>query len=489
MEYEDELDRMRARKNGKRPDYRNKRKSMNRRSGREDQNQHKKAQMQRMRKKRRKRKILLAELILLFIVVIGAFLVVGQKTHREGYWTIAIFGVDSRDGNLGKGALSDVEMICSINKATGEIRLLSVFRDTYLKIDESGHYDKINQAYARGGHKQALAALNENLDLQIDDYATFNWKSVADTINILQGIDLEITDKEFKQINSFITETVESTGIPSKHLERAGMNHLDGVQAVAYARLRLMDTDFNRTERQRKVVSLMMEKAKNADFSTLNNILVTVLPHVKTSIGVENLLPLAKGIHSYYIGNTGGFPFSRTPKRIKKKDCVIPTTLESNVVQLHQFLFDDLEYTAPSSVRRISDQIGKDSGLTKVENNAPTDSSSKKQDTTPKTTDAPETTAAPEETETTKESVEETKETLPETTQAESLEPPTLEDGSLVGPGADIKPEKESTESSEPTTAKPVESSKAEIGGETKPLHPDHPAFADPGENLGPGVS
>ena len=152
-------------------------------------------------------------------------------------------------------------MICNINKATGEIQLVSVFRDTYLKISPDGEYHKINELTLRRS-KSAVNALEENLDLQIDSYATFNWKAVADAINILGGIDLELSKAEFYYINSFITETVKATGVASKHLTHAGMNHLDGVQAVAYGRLRLMDTDFARTERQRKVIELAFEKAK-----------------------------------------------------------------------------------------------------------------------------------------------------------------------------------------------------------------------------------
>ena len=185
-------------------------------------------------------------------------------------------------------------MLCSIHRKTGEIRLLSVFRDTYLRIDQKEDFDKINEAYFLGGPEQAIKALEDNLDLQIDDYATFNWKAVVDAINVLGGVDIDITDKEFAYINSFITETVNSTGVGSYQLEHSGMNHLDGVQAVAYARLRLMDTDFNRTERQRKVLGQAMEKAKNSDLKTLTTLIGTVYPQTKTSIGVDNLAGMAK---------------------------------------------------------------------------------------------------------------------------------------------------------------------------------------------------
>lgn len=216
---------------------------------------------ERPRKKRKKKHSFGKILLLVVCLFAGIFLY--RHFRAGGYWTIAVFGVDSRDGNLGKGALSDVEMLASINKKTGEIRLVSVFRDSYLHISEKENdYDKINEAYFLGGHEQAVKALERNLNLHIDDYATFNWKAVVDAINVLGGVDIEISDKEFAYINSFITETVNSTGVGSYQLEHSGMNHLDGVQAVAYARLRLMDTDFNRTERQRKVLGQAMEKGK-----------------------------------------------------------------------------------------------------------------------------------------------------------------------------------------------------------------------------------
>ena len=146
-----------------------------------------------------------------------------------------------------------------------------------------------------------MKALNRNLDIDIDDYATFNWKAVADAINILGGIDVEITKSEFYYINAFISETVKATGVASTQLKSAGMNHLDGVQAVAYGRLRLMDTDYARTERQRKVISLAFEKMKKADWATINNIVQTVFPQVATSIEINDLLKIGRNITRYHL--------------------------------------------------------------------------------------------------------------------------------------------------------------------------------------------
>ena len=312
-------------------------------------------------RKKKKKTGFLTILCLAAAIIAGTW--VFHSFRDDGYWTIAVFGVDSRDGNTGKGALSDVEMLCSIHKKTGEIRLLSVFRDTYLRIDQKEDFDKINEAYFLGGPEQAINALEDNLDLQIDDYATFNWKAVVDAINVLEGVDIDITDKEFPYINSFITETVNSTGVGSYQLEHSGMNHLDGVQAVAYARLRLMDTDFNRTERQRKVLGQAMEKAKNSDLKTLTTLIGTVYPQIKTSVGVDNLAGMAKNAKKYYISQTSGFPFSHQEIKIGKKACVVPTTLESNVVQLHSFLYNTENYVPSENLKSISSHIIEVSGF------------------------------------------------------------------------------------------------------------------------------
>ena len=290
---------------------------------------------------------------------------VAATAHKEqpGYYTVAVFGVDSRSGTVGKEALSDVNIIARIDMKTGEIRLVSLYRDTYAQIDEEGKFHKLNEAYFRGGPDAAVRAVEMNTDVGIDDYAAFNWKAIVDAINILGGIDLEITDAEFKYINAFITETVNVTGVGSYQLEHAGQNHLDGVQAVAYARLRLMDTDFNRTERQRKVVRLAFEKAKEADFLKLNNILVTVMPQISTSVSMADLIPFARNISYFHLGEAAGFPFEKQLKNVGKLDCVIPVTLESNVRALHEFLYPDKEYTPSKRLQAINERIIADTGL------------------------------------------------------------------------------------------------------------------------------
>ena len=329
----------------------------------------KKVEKEKLKKPKKKRGFLtrLFLLVLLFTIVGGGtYFAFHYVKNQKGYYTVAVFGVDSRDGNVEKGALSDVNMIVNVDRESGDIQLISIYRDMYSMIDEDGKSHKFNQAYVEGGPEQALETLNRNLDLDIKDYITVNWKAVIDTINILGGVDLEITDAEFKYMNSFIAKTVEATGVGSYELEHAGMNHLDGVQAVAYARLRLMDTDFNRTERQRKVVSLAFDKAKNANFSTLYSILVAVLPQTSTNVGIDNLIPFAKDISKYHLSETTGFPFDKDTKKMHKRDYVVPITLKSNVIALHDMLYGKIpgySYTPSEMLVKISNKIIKDTGM------------------------------------------------------------------------------------------------------------------------------
>lgn len=360
----------------------------------------------------------------------------------KGYWTIAIFGVDSRGSAVSKGTNADVNIICNINLDTGEIRLVSVFRDTYLNISEEGSYNKINQAYFLGGPEQAVAALNRNLDLNISDYMTFNWKAVADAINILGGVDIELSQAEFYYINSFITETVKVTGIGSYQLKSAGMNHLDGVQAVAYGRLRLMDTDYARTERQRKVIQQAFEKARHADFNTLNRVLGTVFPQVATSINVDDIFTALPMVNKYHIGDTTGFPQARGDAKMGKKGAVVvPQTLESNVVKLHEFLFGDADYVPSDMVKKLSAKISADSGMYKegkYVDKVPTDGGVIQK---PKPTPAPRNDDDDEERETTKKDTGETSRASRETD----------EDGNFLDPDPDDEDPDENREE-EPET-------------------------------------
>lgn len=293
---------------------------------------------------------------------------ISQKQKMSGYWTVAVFGVDSRNGDVGKGANADVQIIANVNMGTGDITLTSVYRDTYLNLGKGDRYSKSNAAYAEGGPEQAVAMLNKNLDLDIENYVTFNWKAVADVIDLLGGVDIDVSKAAFYYMNAYIHETCLKSGISAQnpaamYIKQAGPQHLNGVQAVAYARLRYMDSDFERTKRQREVISQCLDLAKKTDLATLTKIIDTVLPQVAFNIDTADIIELAKGISRYNIRESVGFPKDLKDQMMGKKGaCVIPATLESNVVWLHSILFADENYSVSDAVKRYSQKISDDSG-------------------------------------------------------------------------------------------------------------------------------
>lgn len=293
---------------------------------------------------------------------------ISQKQKMSGYWTVAVFGVDSRNGDVGKGANADVQIIANVNMGTGDITLTSVYRDTYLNIGKGDRYSKSNAAYAEGGPEQAVAMLNKNLDLDIENYVTFNWKAVADVIDLLGGVDIDVSKAAFYYMNAYIHETCLKSGISAQnpaamYIKKDGPQHLNGVQAVAYARLRYMDSDFERTKRQREVISQCLDLAKKTDLATLTKIIDTVFPQVAFNIDTADIIELAKGISRYNIRESVGFPKDLKDQMMGKKGaCVIPATLESNVVWLHSILFADENYTVSDAVKRYSQKISDDSG-------------------------------------------------------------------------------------------------------------------------------
>ncbi len=296
-----------------------------------------------------------------------------KQQTMQGYWTVAVFGVDSRDGGVGKGANADVQIIANVDMGTGDINLVSVYRDSYLSVNTKGRYAKINEAYATGGPEQAVSALNRNLDLDIENYVTFNWKAVADAVSMIGGVDIDVTSKEFYYMNAYIHETCIKSGInplnpAAEYIQGPGYQHLDGVQAVAYARLRYMDSDFERTRRQREIISQVLEKAKKTDLATLTSIIDAVLPQVALNIDVGDIIQLARTIARFNLKETTGFPFDLKDQMMGKKgDCVIPVTLASNVTKLHEFLYGDEDYDPSGAVWTYSKKISDDSGNYKLQ--------------------------------------------------------------------------------------------------------------------------
>lgn len=288
-------------------------------------------------------------------------------SNQENYKTIALFGVDSRDvTNLGQGTRSDAIMIASINNETKEVKIVSIYRDTLLEIEnDSGITAKVNAAYSYGGPQLAIKTLNANLDLQITDFVTVNFLGLTKAIDDLGGITVHVEENELPILNLAITEQIAVTGIYSDGVFTTGDLLLNGTQATAYARIRSTDQgDITRTERQRDVLSKTFAKAKASDLATIDSVIDDVFPQIATSLTEEEIKALAKAVFEYQMGDTVGFPFAYTPTTHETKGSIIvPADLTSNVSALHEFLFGEVGYVPTSKVQGISSSIQNETGI------------------------------------------------------------------------------------------------------------------------------
>lgn len=361
-----------------------------------------KEQKRLLKKKRRKRKIILLIIEIIVLLIVLAALYVWQAlnkiekadTHKseltpsdlsinedelesgtieimKGYEDVALFGVDNYFNGHADSGNSDVIMIASINNDTKEVKLVSVYRDTFLDTDiqkdTSPNFHKANRAFALGGAEQSIRMLNASLDLDIEHFITVDFKVVTDVVNMLGGVEIDVDSAELKYINHHIDTTARATGDTPVYLTTTGMQTLNGTQATAYARIRsTAGSDFARAERQREVINEIVKKAKKTDLPTINKIINQVFPEICTNYTNADIIRLAASMFSYELADSTGFPFSKYPARLggSKGDVVIPADLENNVRALHRYLYNDTAYVPSTTVIHYSDLIRNGYGIT-----------------------------------------------------------------------------------------------------------------------------
>jgi len=347
----------------------------------------KEAKAEKAAKKRRARRrkrafFMIMEFLILFVLLavgyvmvkygkiqLNAFgdgdIVFNDGVKQEGYTTIALFGGDSREGQLEAGTHADTIIVASIDNETKEIKLMSIYRDTLVQ-ETDGSLKKANNAYFRGGPQEAINMLNRNFDLDIEHYVTVDFKALADTIDLLGGIEMDVSAEEAVETNKYIVETAMVVDKEVNYVSE-GVQILDGVQAVTYARIRKnVGGDYARTERQRLVIQKVVEKAKQTDLVTINAIIDKVFPQVSTSFSLGELVKLAAGVLQYELGETSGFPFEHADSSIEGVgSVVVPLGVAENVEELHAFLYPKDEYTVSQTVVDIASEIEDASGYTR----------------------------------------------------------------------------------------------------------------------------
>lgn len=295
-----------------------------------------------------------------------------DSSKYTGIVNVAFFGVDARDGSLGKGNRSDTIMVCSVNMDTHEVRLISIYRDTYLNLGNDT-YKKCNTAYAQGGPEQAISMINMNTDLYVTDYITVGFEGLMKAIDALGGIEIDVQESEITHLNNYQISMVGETSDGTNYTADAGTDYipvttagrqtLNGLQATAYCRIRYVGDDFRRAERQRDVLTAMMEKGKTASLGELTEAMNAVLPNVQTSLDLEDMVSMLGMIGDFSVTVSDGFPFAgmRNGGTIGTNgSCVVPTSLEDNVIKLHELLYDEEDYEPSKEVKAFSAIIESD---------------------------------------------------------------------------------------------------------------------------------
>lgn len=338
----------------------------------------------RSQKRRKKRKILLIiEIVILLVLLLLLFVWskfgminfdgdigdIGINKLNEsttealsGYTNFALFGVDNRQAGEYSTGNSDVIIIVSINNDTKKIRLASVYRDTLLDVSLEGEtFRKANYAYNHGGETQALSMLNENLDLNLQKYICVDFKAVTNAIDAVGGVEVDVSEAEYQALieKPLVQEVAKAAGKKATQIKGPGKQTLNGVQATAYMRIRHgVGDDFGRAKRQREVIGLVLEKAKSASLTQLNDLVDAVFPEIYTNFSSAELITLASAVSKYSLDQSFGFPFDKTGDYVSPAgDVLVPCTLLSNVTELHQKMFDEENYVASNTVTQLDQMI------------------------------------------------------------------------------------------------------------------------------------
>ncbi|MEY8364076.1 LCP family protein [Anaerovoracaceae bacterium 41-7] len=277
----------------------------------------------------------------------------------DGYINILLLGVDSRDMEDIQGSGADAIMILSIKEETGEVKLMSVYRDTYLKFGNTDTYGKITDANRIGGPAMMIQSLNQAMDMNISKFVVVNFKAVSDLVNAVGGITVDVQEEEIQQLNKYTVQTANNIGQKTyKLVESAGEQTIEGVQAVSYGRIRKgVGDDYKRTERMRIVLTKVFEKLKTMNIGKLDDLLDMMLPQVQTNLSNNDMLGLAMRLANFNIKSGAGWPYNVTGGLLNGISYVFPDNLAENTTKLHQEMFNQQDYVPSDTVENISATI------------------------------------------------------------------------------------------------------------------------------------
>ena len=285
--------------------------------------------------------------------------------NLSGYRNIALLGIDASYAGYDTEFRTDCIIIASINKETNDVKMFSIYRDTYVQMELNGEtkLNKINQAYYNGV-QNTIKTINTNLDLNIKEYVMVDFTALIDIIDEVGGVEINVTSEELPYLNSIMGDVINKTGKQSEKLRESGTQTLNGVQAVTYARIRsTAGSDYKRAERMRTVLEKVISKVKRLSIPELNSLSDKLLPEIRTNLTPTDILGLIPQLIKMDISNSFGWPYDTQSILLDGDYYGPPITLESNVKQLHQEVYNQSDYEVSANIKEISQKIIDKTGL------------------------------------------------------------------------------------------------------------------------------
>lgn len=290
-----------------------------------------------------------------------------NQERLSNFRNIVILGSDARDPENILKTRTDAIILMTINKETGKITMTSVLRDSFLNMqDDNGQdkIDKITHAHSFGGPENTIRSLNENLDLNIEEFVELSWLTVETLVDALGGLEFDIKDYEVDEMNRYIRDTNRFLQGNAKEIAAPGKQTLNGIQTVTYCRIRHVgDGDSERASRMRIAMEASIKKAKTLKIKELEKVAEKVFPLVYTNMESKSIIRLVPGIPKYKLENGAAWPYRFDGKKIDGTWYDVPIVLDNNVKAMQERLFGLEAYQPSDRVMEISQQIQEISGL------------------------------------------------------------------------------------------------------------------------------
>ena len=287
-----------------------------------------------------------------------------QKEEETKVMNIAVFGLD-RNGN-GSDGRSDAMKVLSLDTKHNIAKVTSFQRDTLIYIPgDIQDFDKLNHPYAYGGAKLAMQTINYNFDLDLTRYVSFNFDAIEKIIDTSGGIELEILSKEVSYMNGYISSS-------ENKITSAGLQHLNGAQAMGYMRIRYADSDYVRMDRQTNVMKAIFTQLKSVSYTQLLNLLNECLPYVETNLTKDEIISLGmdalkvdlSNIEQYQVPSQGYADINHSVSYKGYSPLYVMNSYQDLVKELHQNIYGEADYQPSATVLETEAAIYEKFGYT-----------------------------------------------------------------------------------------------------------------------------